>query len=84
MINKIITNKYKKIVLRIINNVDPMDKHYGRPCKHNYNKCLDYIIEILTMGLSWKKISYLKKKNVDAIRKRCHKKIKNRNIIFDA
>ena len=37
MINKIITNKYKKIVLRIINNLDPMDKHYGRPCKHNYN-----------------------------------------------
>jgi hypothetical protein len=31
MINKIITNKYKKIVLRIIN------KHYGRLCKHNYN-----------------------------------------------
>ena len=82
MHNKII-NKYKRLILVQINRVDPIKKLKGRPIKHNYNKCLTYIFDILITGLSWNKYSKIKKFNLDAIRKRFNKWIKL-NIFINA
>jgi hypothetical protein len=41
--NKNIINKYIKLLLIIINNVDPIDKCIGRPIIYSYKYCLKII-----------------------------------------
>jgi hypothetical protein len=41
--NKNIINKYVKLLLIIINNVDPIDKCIGRPIIYSYKYCLKII-----------------------------------------
>jgi hypothetical protein len=71
--NKNIINKYIKILLIIINNVDPVYKYIGRPIIYKYKYCLKIIFDMLFTGISWKTMEKLKKIKIDAIRKRFNK-----------
>ena len=71
--NNNIINKYKKIIIKIINIVDPFKKPIGRPIKYNYDICLEYILKILKTGLSWSNLNNIINTKSDAIRKRFNK-----------
>jgi len=71
--NNNIINKYKLIIFKIINIVDPFNKPIGRPIKYNYDICLEYIFKILKTGLSWSNLNNIIDNKSDAIRKRFNK-----------
>jgi len=71
--NKNIINKYVKLLLIIINNVDPIDKCIGRPIIYSYKYCLKIIFDMLYTGISWRLMEKLLKIRIDAVRKRFNK-----------
>ena len=81
--NNNVINRYKKLILCILKKLDPPNKPIGRPILYNYDICLKYIFDILTSGLSWNKLSYLIKLNLEPVRKRFNKWIKL-NVFSDA
>ena len=70
-----VTQKYKKIVLIIIKNLESSRNiiKLGRPLKYTHSKCLNYLFNILSTGLSWNKLGILQNIQIDSIRKRCNK-----------
>ena len=65
-----ISNIYNKIVMSILNNIDPYIKSKGRPNKYEYEFYLNHIYNITLTGLSWTGLSKLVNINLDLVRKK--------------
>ena len=68
-----ISNIYNKIVMSILNNIDPYIKSKGRPNKYEYEFYLNHIYNITLTGLSWTGLSKLVNINLDLVRKKYNK-----------
>ena len=68
-----INNTYYKIVMSILNNIDPYIKSKGRPNKYKYDFYLKHICNMLTTGLSWVKLGEIININLDLVRKKYNK-----------
>ena len=61
---------YTKICLSLLKVLDPFKKPIGRPNKYTYDFYIKHILNILTSGLSWNKLSSIISINTDLIRKK--------------
>jgi uncharacterized protein with ATP-grasp and redox domains len=65
-----INNTYFKIVMSILNNIDPYKKSKGRPNKYKYEFYLKHICNMLITGISWVKLGEILNINLDLVRKK--------------
>ena len=61
---------YTQICLSLLKVLDPFKKPIGRPNKYTYDFYIKHILNILTSGLSWNKLSSIISINTDLIRKK--------------